>query len=154
MITNFKFHSTDVRGLTDISAVQASQLINKYNIYYRYNPSYRLGNQVLYFDFDNRFKNIYQLYNLVNFNVQLKQIKAITFLDDSTVSFFTDYQDNKDLIQHQLQETHKVLISKKLSITLTNFRAELLVNLKDDDIKAFILSLEPYQTNSLFEVWA
>ena len=150
MLDNFKIHSNSANGLTSISAKQASELITKYNIYFKYEPIPQYAKFVPSFDITNKFTTVYKLDSLISFDSQFKSIKSLTLLDQSTVYFFTDHKSNKDLVTKKLELAHQLLLSNQKSITLTNMKKE--SKLKDTDIKKYISSLEPYQTQSLFEV--
>lgn len=100
--TYTKAFNTD-KGLTTISAHQASELISKYNIYFRavsagdqeYIPTHALD------------YSIYQLDNLKNFDKQYQQIKSINFPNRSTISFYTDHKENEMIVKHRVELAHQ-----------------------------------------------
>jgi len=148
MINNYELHSNDVIGLTPISAHQASDLISKYNIYFRTKAiptdefSYRR------FDFNTIDNNVYIVDNFKSFDTQYEHIKTINFPIASTVSFFTDYKENPLLVKHRLELAVEVLKSKSISINFTNLKKE--SNLEKSFVKEYIDSLEVNKTESLF----
>ena len=149
-ISNYKLHANNPQGLTPVSADQASEMINKFNIYFRIYavPTDEYGYRN--FDFDLIDHNIYKMDNLKSFDDQYSNIKSIHFTFDSTVYFYTDYKEAACLVHRRLELASQILKSKSKSITVTNLKNE--TKLSKDEINIYIDSLEKNKTESLFDL--
>lgn len=149
-ISNYELFAENDKELTPLSASQASDMISKYNIYFRIYavPNDEIGYRN--FDFNLIDHKIYTMDNLKSFDIQYENIKAINFTFDSTVHFYTDYKLSPTLTKFKLDFAYAVLKSKTKSINLTNLKKE--TELPNEEIKTYISSLEKNKTASLFEI--
>jgi len=144
----YSLHAINDIGLTAISAHKASELITKYNIYFRLHcipiEEYAYRN----FDFDLLDNTIYKLDNSLSFDKQYNSLKTILLGYESKVYFYTDFVENKEILLQKIRESHTTLKNKNISITLTNLTKESKV--KKPFVQEYIESLEKYKTGSLF----
>ena len=123
----YPIHAQNEIGLTAISAHKASELISRYNIYFRLycipNDEYGYRN----FNFNLIDNRIYKLDNYKNFDRQYNQIKSLRMDFESTVYFYTDNKEDSELVENRLLLAHYILIKRCKTV----LRQQIRVNMRE-----------------------
>ncbi|RLA83628.1 MAG: hypothetical protein DRG78_03840 [Epsilonproteobacteria bacterium] len=152
-VCGFPFAFQEFKGLTAISVLTASKLINEFNVYFRtYNVNIAMNDV-------NR--SVYKMDNLKDFDSQYETIKTIHFEDyfkgAVEVYLFTDYKTSREVLLNKIKESHiKIrqnnlktkISSKKQSVNLTNLHKDSKVD--KEIVKEYLKSLDKFHTASLF----
>jgi hypothetical protein len=137
-------------SLTQISPHQAQTIIKEYNVYFstfcQFLNDWKIQRQSTT---PNQDINIYQFDNIISFDEQYQDIKKTNFPYNSNIFIYTDYQQNKQIIQQKIKQAHLDLKAKNQSITVTNLKTA--TKLKKEYCQDYIESLEPHRTMSLFD---
>ncbi len=147
MINDFKPFVKYSKGLMNLSGQQASDLIDRYNIYF---TTHIVATSFDRLDYDLPIDfMVYQLDNLKSFDTQYAKIKTINFPDSSRISFFTDYKQNQDVIFKRISEANQILAFRNKKVSVSALVAKSKVS--KEVVSKYLESQEKYKTKSLFD---